>query len=370
MTKKGENIYKRKDGRWEGRYRKARNEQGKLVYGYIYGRKYSEVKQKLEKLKAQYVDFSKNTTLYKGTVEEWLIYWLDHLIIRQIKHSTYASYKTKMDKHILPYLGRKKLSKIETKDVNDLLIVLRDKQLSVATIHNVLTIFKSAMNKAMFEKAIKENPCDGIVLPKLSKKEITILSKKQQQKLEKIALQDPNCSPIIIALYTGMRIGEISGLTWSDINLESKTIHVTRTTQRVSVQGKRAKTEIIFDLPKSKSSIRKIPIAHNLLTYLTQKKAETTSKYVVHHNQSFAEPRLINYWFKNTMSQANINGIHFHALRHTFATRCIESGIDIATVSRLLGHQSIKLTLDTYASSLWETREQAISIIDSQLDLG
>lgn len=369
MTRKGENIYKRKDGRWEGRYHKARNEQGKLVYGYIYGQKYREVKQELERLKAHYSLPQQNMSLFQGSVEEWLTYWLDYLIIRQIKRSTYASYQTKMGKHILPYIGKKKLLQLGKKEVTELLILLSEKGLSLTTIHNVLTIFKSAMNKAYSEKAILENPCDGVMLPTIRKKEIAILSREQQQKLEKVALQDPNCSPIIIALYTGLRIGEIGGLTWSDINLESKTIHVVRTIQRVSVAGKTTKTEIIFDLPKSKSSVRKIPIAKNLLAYLTEKKKEAVSAFVINHKSSYAEPRLINYWFKKTLSQAEIDPIHFHALRHTFATRCIENGIDIATLSSLLGHQSIKLTLDTYASSLWETREKAISVIDSQLNL-
>lgn len=369
MPKKGENIYKRKDGRWEGRYRKTRNEQGKLVYGYVYGHKYGEVKIELERLKAHYAFPLKRTTLFQGTLEEWLEYWLDHLIIRQIKKSTYASYKTKMDKNILPYLGNQKLLQIQKKDVLNLLNILSDKELSMTTIHNVLTIFKSAMNRAFVEKAIIENPCDGIVLPTIKKKEIAVLSRNEQKELEKVALQDAACSPIIIALYTGLRIGEISGLTWADVNLENKTISVVRTIQRVSVTGQTAKTEIVFDLPKSKSSVRKIPIAKNLLVYLTKKKATATSSFVVSYKNSFAEPRLINYWFKKAVEQAEIHSIHFHALRHTFATRCIENGIDIATLSSLLGHQSIKLTLDTYASSLWETREKAMSVIDEQLDL-
>lgn len=369
MPKKGENIYKRKDGRWEGRYRKTRNEQGKLVYGYIYGQKYGEVKQELERLKAHYAFPLKRTSLFQGTLEEWLDYWLDHLIVRQIKKSTYASYQTKMRKNIIPYLGKKKLLQIQKKDVLNLLTILSDKELSMTTIHNVLTIFKSAMNKAYNEKAILENPCEGIVLPSIKKKEIAVLSREEQQRLEKIALRDTDCSPIIIALYTGLRIGEISGLTWSDVNLESRTISVVRTIQRVSVTGQTSKTEIIFDLPKSKSSVRKIPIAKNLLIYLSKKKSVATSSFVVNYKNSFAEPRLINYWFKRTVSQADIGSIHFHALRHTFATRCIENGIDIVTLSSLLGHQSIKLTLDTYASSLWETREKAMSVIDEQLNL-
>lgn len=369
MARKGENIYKRKDGRWEGRYRKNRNEQGRLVYGYIYGYKYREVKRELEKLKAEYILPMQDTSIFQGTLEEWTDYWLNHLIIRTIKQSTHASYQTKMKKHVLPYLGKKKLAHIRKNDISDLLIYLADKGLSVATIHNVLTILKSAMNRALFENAILENPCNGISLPTIRKKDIAILSLEDQRKLEQVALQNDQGFPVIIALYTGLRIGEISGLTWADIDLENQTIQIVRTVQRISVSGKAKKTEIIFDSPKSQNSIRKIPIAKNLLAYLISRKEESISEYVVNYKKSFAEPRLINYWFKKIVSQAEIAPIHFHSLRHTFATRCIENGIDVATLSSLLGHQSIKLTLDTYTNSLWKTRENAMSIIDAQLDL-
>lgn len=369
MPKKGENIYKRKDGRWEGRYQKKRNEQGKWVYGSVYGKKYGEVKQELERIKGSNNFTVPSSSLFKGSVEDWLTYWLEHLIVRYIKQSTYASYQTKLQKHILPYIGKKKLVQLTKKDITDLMLLLLEKELSATTVHNVLTIFKSAMKKAYDEKIISENPCEGISLPSIRKKEIAVLSIEQQQALVQEALQDQYCSPVIIALYTGLRIGEISGLTWADINLESRVIQVVRTVQRVSVSGNSTKTKIIFDLPKSKSSVRKIPIADNLFTYLSRKKEDAASSFVVSHNQSFAEPRAINYRFKKTIQAAKIEPIHFHVLRHTFATRCIESGIDIATVSSLLGHQSIKLTLDTYASSLWKTRENAIALIDEQLNL-
>ncbi|WP_430602300.1 hypothetical protein IGJ02_002626 [Enterococcus sp. DIV0724b] len=369
MPRKGENIYQRKDGRWEGRYRKARDSQGKLVYGSVYGKKYMEVKLKLEQIKAQYSSQKAYSKLFSGTTTEWLNYWLDHLVIGQVKKSTFASYKTKLNNHIVPYIGHKKLSLLQKKDILELLFYLGDKGLSTTTIHNTLTIFKGALTKAVVEKALVENPFDGVVFPPIKKKAITILSLEQQKKLESIELQKKECSPIIIALYTGLRIGEISGLTWADIDLDNRIIHVVRTVQRISVTGKTAKTEILFDLPKSKQSLRKIPIAQNLYTYLSQKKEATQGSFVINNHNSYAEPRLINYHFRRAIKQAEITGIHFHALRHTFATRCIENGIDIATLSHLLGHQSIKLTLDTYAGSLWETREQAMSVIDAQLNL-
>ncbi|WP_338030819.1 hypothetical protein [Enterococcus crotali] len=108
MSRKGENIYKRKDGRWEGRYVKARNEQGKIIYGYIYGKRYASVKEKLAKLKVQYSFTHKCINSYEGTVQNWLNYWLDILMRKKIKISTYSSYRLRIDKYIVPFLGAKK----------------------------------------------------------------------------------------------------------------------------------------------------------------------------------------------------------------------------------------------------------------------
>nr|OTO68766.1 hypothetical protein A5866_000964 [Enterococcus sp. 12C11_DIV0727] len=119
--------------------------------------------------------------------------------------------------------------------------------------------------------------------------------------------------------------------------------------------------------PKTKSSKRSIPLAKNLKNYLLDKRKIDTSEYVISCKGSYAEPRVISYRFKKSMKQAGIRSIHFHVLRHTFATRCVEQGIDIATLSKLLGHASIKLTLDTYTDSLWENRKAAVSVIDHKL---
>lgn len=369
MPKKGENIYKRKDGRWEGRYRKARSEHGKIIYGYVYGSKYMEVKQKLERLKGQYGNTTQQVALFQGTVEEWLEYWLDILMKDQIKISTYSSYQAKMKKHIFPLLGRKKLMLLRDKDIGFFLKTLSSRGLSNTTINNIYIILKSALSKAVAEKVILENPCQTVMSPKVKKKEIVVLTVEQQGRLEELALKETTCSSIILSLYTGLRIGEISGLNWSDIDLENRTISIKRTLQRISMGDAQNKTKIIFGSPKSESSIRKIPIATNLASYLSEKKAQSQSKFVISNKNKFMEPRLINHHFKKTVAQAGIENIHFHILRHTFATRCIEQGIDIATLSKLLGHKSTKMTLDTYVGSLWETREKAISLIDTHLQL-
>ncbi|WP_321388792.1 site-specific integrase [uncultured Enterococcus sp.] len=368
MARKGENIYKRKDGRYEGRYIKNRTENGKIIFGYVYGKKYNIVKNKLTVLKSQYSQGTKTQLVFQGKLTDWLCQWLEYTVKRSVKVTTYAAYSGRVEKHILPFLGNKKMNELGTADINDFIYHLQLKDLSPTTIKGIITVLKHALNQACKERYLVENPCEDVNLPKSRNERVNALTVQQQRQLEEMALQEKSCSPVILALYTGMRIGEISGLKWSDIDFQKNTIQIRRTLLRVNCEDSVQKTKLILSTPKTETSRRDIPLAENLREYLLENRKKANSEFLIACKNSFAEPRVINYRFKKIIEAANLN-IHFHVLRHTFATRCIEEGVDVATLSRLLGHSSVKLTLDTYTDSMWENRQIAMSKLDAKLNL-
>lgn len=148
MTKKGENIYKRKDGRWEGRYIKNRTEKEKIIYGSVYGKTYTEVKQRLTILKAKHLEANRPLKPYLGTFSEWINYWLTTKIRNEVKDTTYSNYYLLIKKHILPSLGHKLLVKIEHKDLQNFVYELQQKQLTSGSINNVFAIIKKCLAEA------------------------------------------------------------------------------------------------------------------------------------------------------------------------------------------------------------------------------
>lgn len=365
MTKKGENIYKRKDSRWEGRYVKGRTLENKIIYGSVYGKTYKEVKQKLTIVKAKHLNPVNILNPYSGTLSDWLTSWFTKKVRNEVKPTTYSSYYRTINKYILPSLGPYTLNKIKSTDIQNFVYFLQNHGLAPGTIYNTISILSKCLTEAKLQGYLSENPCQKVTLPKSIKKESRILTIPQQRKLEEVALQEEWCSPIILSLYSGMRVGEISGLKWSDIDFENNLIKVRRTVSRIIADDSyESKTKVIEGPPKSKYSYREIPLAKNLKDYLKKYYSRANSDYVISTVQGITEPRIITYRFKRILNKAGLPDTNFHVLRHTFATRCIEKGIDIASLSKILGHQSIKMTLDTYTGSLLETRRVAMTKLD------
>lgn len=355
MSKKGENIRKRKDGRWEGRYKNGFKENGKSRYSSVYGKSYTEVKNKLIYVKSEIAVYQRNPFVEKK-FGDILLLWLKSNQIK-VKKSTEAKYMYMIERHIKPQLGSKRISSLSAPVINGFLF---DKMnngridgkggLSASYVKTMAIIIASALKFAANE-GYGQLPKGDIIKPPTTSRGIQILSLTAQQQFERAVINsiDETKAGIFIALYTGIRIGELCALAWEDIDLDSKIIHIRHTVSRIRANnGDSTHTELIIDDPKTKAAVRDIPISQILLPVLEKMKQQSTSKYVISNRPNFVSTRTFDYRYKKALLDLGIPQINFHALRHTFATRCIEVGMDIKSVSQILGHSNAAITLNTY----------------------
>ncbi len=343
-NKKQEKIYLRKDGRYFIKYKKGIREDGKTSYGFIYARSREEVLKKYQNLLVPKIPIDK--LLFSGDIYNWL-----RSVKISCKKSSYSNYEYMAYAHLIPAFGKYKRKQINKNIVNEFTEKLLSQGLAPKTVKDILI---------MLQQILKYHNVDiRISMPKIPKKEIQILTKEHQLLLE----QKLSCSTteesmgILLCLYTGLRIGELCGLKWEHIDLENNVIRVEKTLIRVKNDNKniRNKTIVILDEPKSISSIRNIPIPNFLISKLEKlKKGELC--FFLTGTEDFIEPRSYTNHYKNIMKSININEYNFHALRHTFATRCIENGCDPKTLSEILGHSNVKITLDRYVHPSFDNK--------------
>lgn len=365
MSRRGENIYKRKDGRWEGRYIKGRKENGKPYYGYIYASKYYLVKERLLPLKLQHAKSDGGQREFQGTFDIWANGWLEQVVCSTVKRSTYSFYHGIMKRYILPSLGNMRMDAITTACVQYFIDDLNKKGLKAGTVCGIAGVLKRVLDDAVSKRVLLVNPGKGVILPKKEAPRSKVLEKTSQQRLELEAEKARHGLSVMLALYTGMRIGEICALRWQDVDLEAGIIHVHRTVQRIpeSVDGS-PRTRLLFGSPKSLYSERKIPLTDGLRLILKREQIRSQGEYVIAGRGQFTEPRMVRYHFERIIKQAGLEHMSFHNLRHTFATRCMETGMDVTTLSRILGHSSVKMTLDIYTDSTPQHKAEAIGKLD------
>lgn len=366
--RRGENIYRRKDNRWEGRYSKGKHADGRKKYGSVYGKSLQEVREKLYPLKLKYQIYQAIHGESAMTLNEWGYRWL-YEVQSGIKQSTYANYEHKLVHYVLSAIGNYGLNELDEEVGEELLNSLIDQALKPSTIQVIFRITKQCMKEAIRKKLIKENPFEGIQLPKVVKNKNQALTKQEQKRLEATALQEENGKglPTLIALHAGLRIGEISALKWTDIDFDNEMIHVQSTYQRILGVYNGKKTELIYSSSKTASSIRSIPLGRTLKRLLVQQKKQSKGEFVLCRGNKPLEPRLLTAHFHRIREKAGLTQTHFHQLRHTFATRCLESQGDIVSVSALMGHSSTQMTLDTYASALVEQKIQVVAQMEKTI---
>ena len=294
---------------------------------------------------------------FEVVTEEWLKYKKN-----TVKKSTYYNYSYSVAKYLYPSFAGKNITKI--KNYNNFIEELSD-TLSPKTVRDIVTKLKEIINFYEEEHNTKLN-IKKMSLPKMNKKEIQILSNKEKQKLEKYCIQqnDLKSLGILICLNTGLRVGEVCALRWENIDFETRRIHVEKTIERIYSKEEN-KTIVIIDTPKSMTSIRTIPINSKLYNILKQMKRKCTKNDFVLTGLSdhYVEPRVYQNYYKNMLKSSKVKEYNFHVLRHTFATNCIEAGMDIKSLSEILGHADVSITLNIYVHSSDKTKRKYLEKI-------
>ncbi|WP_348799353.1 tyrosine-type recombinase/integrase [Flavobacterium adhaerens] len=279
-----------------------------------------------------------------------------------VKKSSFSAYALLIENHILPVFGDK--NKIEEADVQAFVLQKIESGLSQKTIKDILIVLKMILKFGAKNKWFEYQPWDIQFPTEREKYNIEVLNRNDQKIImnyiqEHFTFRNLG---VYICLSAGMRIGEVCALTWEDVDTDNGVISVNRTIQRIYViEDGHRKTEVILDTPKTKNSIREIPISKDLLKILKPfKKIVNSSFFVLTNDAKPTEPRTYRSYYKNLMKELNMPELKFHGLRHSFATRCIESNCDYKTVSVLLGHSNISTTLNLYVHPNMEQKKKAI----------
>lgn len=360
MPRRGENIYHRKDGRWEGRYQTG-YENGKTKYRSIYGRSYAEVKEKLARLRFAPTPKKSCRMTVKALFTEWLA-----AIKNSVKPSTFANYVMKIETHLLPKFGAVPYEKLCVQDVQAFIVRKLASGLSAKYVLDIVTVFKS-MTKYMSRVHGYQNPLVNVILPKAERKETPLFSESQQKELTTYLLSNLNTAAIgiLLSLFCGLRIGEVCGLRWSDFDLQNGMLSVRRTVQRISQNHK---SELLVGSPKSRSSKRDIPIPSFLIVILRQY-VSAENIYVLTDTDNPLDPRTLQNRFHAILKKAGLPSCNYHSLRHLFATNCIAAGFDVKTLSEILGHSSVEITLNRYVHSSVMRKKACMELLQIKADL-
>lgn len=294
------------------------------------------------------------------TYKNWLEEWLNNFIKISNKQRTFERYKNIIYLHILPHLGDYNIEDLSPIILQKFISHLSkngnkrtNKALSSNYINGIVSIIQNSLKTAHILGLVTDYNADKIKRPKIIEKQVVCFTIYEQKKIEKYIAESnrQKLKGVILCLYTGLRIGELLALTWNDIDFAKNTLSVTKSCHDGYINSKHC---VIIDTPKTQNSTRQIPLSKPLINLLKQLRKDTQSNYVISHN---AKPILVRSYqrtFELLLKKLKIQHKGFHALRHTFATRALECGMDVKSLSEILGHKNATITLNRYAHSLWE----------------
>lgn len=362
MPRKGENIYKRKDGRWEGRVLKL---DGK--YRYLYAKTYREVRSKMKDTRELNKFVNTKRTNKKESAADLFEAWLSGEIMTRLKPSTYENYYHCINKYVIPYFRLPGNAQLSEESIRQLVEEInQNAAISVSYRRKILSILKTALREIYRDVPNHPSVAELVTLPKVrSSKEVPVFSMKEQRMIEHVVQQseDKRLLGIMLCFYSGIRLGELCALKWEDFDFEAGAVSITRTVSRIrNREPNREKTVLHVGTPKSETSLRKIPLPAFLLRLIEKYSLpfEEDDCYMLSGKAAPFDPRIYQRMYKKVLAAAGVKDRKFHTIRHTFATRALELGVDIKTLSEILGHSSVNITLNVYTHSLMEQKKVAI----------
>lgn len=370
MQKQGNNVYLRKDSRIDDRCPKDLIN-GKISCGHVSGETIEDDGERSDRGSFwSLVSPSNSTEKFETIALEWL-----ESLIPQLKISSIAKYTNILKLYLIPCFGERQIDAISRKEVTQFSLKLLNaggpeaKGLAPKTVNSIISVMRSIFNYSSREKGLQIADIKDISI-KQPQKPMRILSLNEQQRLGDHLCADltPCNLGILLCLYTGLRIGEVCALKWADIFIKEQYLLVRHSMQRVQTNNhNKRKTEIVIQPPKSDHSIRKIPIPNGLITLLLLSQKCNEAFLLTGAVHSFIEPRCLENHFKAAAKACDIQDVNFHALRHTFATRCVELGFDLKSLSEILGHASVNITLNRYVHPSMELKQKNMNMLSDLL---
>lgn len=367
-------LRKRKDGRWEGRFNTGVDENGKKQVKYILAKTKTECNEKLEKAIKEYEEaqlilnrcaFLNNAN---PTLEEWYEIWMESFCKASVKEYTANGYKQYFNAKIIPKIGNINIKNLTTVVCQQFLMDLyqngrirntksKGNGLSVKTVKDIKIALQTCLQKAVDEELIPTNPCKKVQLPKDEPKEMQTLKANELAAFLQ-ETKDSGCYEFyLLEITTGLRLGEILALTWDDLDMKNKTISINKQVQRI-------KSELKATTPKTTASIRKISICDECLNQLiilrSRQRLNTKLIFPSPITNGYRDPSSITRKLHRMQKRAGVPQIRFHDLRHSFATLSLEQGMDIKTISHMLGHTDAGFTMNTYMH-VTESMQQTVA---------